>query len=218
MHLKDYYKILGLSPDASLPEIKKSYRRLAMQYHPDKNGDDKIAAAYFKEIKEAYEILNHPVKRESYHQQRWYNQAIGKRVTNRFPLTPHSLLQECLFLDKYVSTLNKFRIDYEGLYLYIIQMLSYDTIESINHFNEPETNRSIINTLLGTATPLPYKYALKLGERLMLLTQNDEEMNSRITNYQEIQKRKQDIEKYKIVIVAFIVLIICIIIYYASKG
>ena len=97
-------------------------------------------------------------------------------------------------------------------------MLSYDTIESINHFNEPETNRSIINTLLGTATPLPYKYALKLGERLMLLTPNDEEMNSRITNYQEIQKSKQDIEKYKIVIVAFIVLIICIIIYYASKG
>ncbi len=55
---KDYYQILGVKPEASPEEIKRSYRRLALKYHPDKNPGDTIAEAAFKEIAEAYEILS----------------------------------------------------------------------------------------------------------------------------------------------------------------
>jgi len=51
-HLKDYYRILELDPSATLPEIKKAYRKLAQQYHPDKNSGDPYPAAQFAEIKE----------------------------------------------------------------------------------------------------------------------------------------------------------------------
>lgn len=60
--MKDYYKILGVSPDASPEEIKKAYRRLAHKYHPDKGGDEKK----FKEIAEAYQVLSNKEKRAQY--------------------------------------------------------------------------------------------------------------------------------------------------------
>lgn len=66
MNYKDYYKILGISKEATAKDIKKAYRKLAAQYHPDKNPDDKAAEEKFKEINEANEVLSDPKKREKY--------------------------------------------------------------------------------------------------------------------------------------------------------
>ncbi|KAK9767914.1 hypothetical protein K7432_001837 [Basidiobolus ranarum] len=63
---KDYYKILSVSKDASDSEIKKAYRKLALQYHPDKNAGDEQAEAKFKEVGEAYTILSDPGKRQRF--------------------------------------------------------------------------------------------------------------------------------------------------------
>lgn len=70
MSKADYYEILNVSRDASPEEIKKSYRRLAMEYHPDRNPGDKAKAAEekFKQVKEAYEVLKDPKKRSVYDQ------------------------------------------------------------------------------------------------------------------------------------------------------
>ena len=66
MDYKDYYKILGLERNASEDEVRKAYRKLAMQYHPDRNPNDKQAEERFKEINEAYQVLNDPKKRAHY--------------------------------------------------------------------------------------------------------------------------------------------------------
>lgn len=63
----DYYKILGVSKSASADEIKKAYRKLALQYHPDRGGG-KEAEEKFKELNEAYQILSDPQKRQTYDQ------------------------------------------------------------------------------------------------------------------------------------------------------
>ena len=65
---RDYYDVLGLSKSASDSEIKSSYRKLAMKYHPDKNPDDKKAEDNFREITESYEILKDSQKRAAYDQ------------------------------------------------------------------------------------------------------------------------------------------------------
>ena len=66
---KDYYGILGVPKNASDAEIKKAYRKLAMQYHPDRNlGKEKWANEKFKEINEAYGVLGNPQKRRQYDQ------------------------------------------------------------------------------------------------------------------------------------------------------
>lgn len=66
MAKRDYYEVLGVSRTASADEIKKSYRRLAMKHHPDRNKDDSSAGGKFKEAKEAYEILSNSEKRATY--------------------------------------------------------------------------------------------------------------------------------------------------------
>jgi molecular chaperone DnaJ len=68
MSKRDYYEILGVARNATETELKKSYRRLAMKYHPDRNPGDDQAEARFKEAKEAYEILGDPRKRAAYDQ------------------------------------------------------------------------------------------------------------------------------------------------------
>ena len=65
--MQNYYKILEVSPNATLGEIKRSYRRLARQYHPDLN--QKALDSHIKRLNEAYEVLRDPLKRAAYDEQ-----------------------------------------------------------------------------------------------------------------------------------------------------
>ena len=66
MAKSDYYEVLGVAKNADTDTIKKAYRKLAMQYHPDKNPGDKAAEEKFKEVSEAYEVLSDEQKRAQY--------------------------------------------------------------------------------------------------------------------------------------------------------
>ena len=66
MAKRDYYEVLGVEKTASVEEIKKAYRKKAIQYHPDKNPGDKQAEENFKEAAEAYDVLSDPQKRQRY--------------------------------------------------------------------------------------------------------------------------------------------------------
>lgn len=68
MAKRDYYEVLGVSKSATGPELKKAYRKIALQFHPDKNPDNKEAEEKFKEAAEAYEVLNNSEKKQRYDQ------------------------------------------------------------------------------------------------------------------------------------------------------
>src|SRR6476646_2717467 len=66
MAKRDYYEVLGVTKSASADEIKKAYRKVAMQFHPDRNPGDKSAEESFKEAAEAYEVLSDTGKKAQY--------------------------------------------------------------------------------------------------------------------------------------------------------
>jgi len=214
MELKDYYSILELPPSATLPEIKKAYRRLAHQYHPDKNIDDKYAAAHFSVIKEAYEVLSHPSKKEQYLQQRWYNQSAGKKFSGNEPVTPATILKQCLELNRYVSKLDIHRMDKEGLREYITNLLTDSMVEELNTFNQPAVNHQIILSVLRTLEYLKVEQAKPITEKLFLLA--DEESKKIIADMIHRQKQKDSWQKYKIVVLVVATVVICLLIYFNS--
>ena len=64
--MTDLYEVLGVTPDADADEIKKSYRKLARESHPDANPDDPSAEDRFKEVQDAYDLLSDPEKRKQF--------------------------------------------------------------------------------------------------------------------------------------------------------
>jgi molecular chaperone DnaJ len=82
---KDFYQLLGIAENASSDEIKKAYRKLAKQYHPDANPNDPQAAERFKGISEAYSVLSDDAKRKQYDQMRKYGGIPGFGGGSGFP-------------------------------------------------------------------------------------------------------------------------------------
>lgn len=216
MLLKDYYNILQIPPHASPQEIKQAYRRLAMIYHPDKNQNDAYSITQFDEIKEAYEVLTHPMKKETWLQERWYNQSIGRKRTAE-AITPVSILKLSLELEKYVSQLDLHRMNKVGLANYIRELLSNDTIEGVKQFNETGINRQIITTVLMAMKPLPLKLIRSLSGSLEVLANNDERALELIKNFLAQQKKIFLWEKYKSLVIIIVTLLICVLIYLTTK-
>lgn len=215
MHLKDYYAILEIEPSASIPEIKKSFRKLAQKFHPDKNKDDPYSTAQFNEIKEAYEVLTNPAKKNFYLQQRWYEQSIGKRK-NQVAITPVNILKQILELEKHVSKLDIYRMDKQGLEQYILELLSNDTIDKVNKFNELEANSQIIQTTLKTINALPTKYTAKIIDQLYKMAVNSDPDTKQIEVFMDKAKRKYLREKYSLLFIITITIILCLLIFLAG--
>ena len=215
--LKDYYKILEVPPNADLFEIKKSFRKLAMLYHPDKNVEDEIASAHFMEVQEAYDVLTDPEKKEIYLQQRWYEQSIGRKLSGSSPLTEVSILQDALRLNKYVSGLNPFRVDNEGLLQYQLQLLSNDAITILKSEDNQEIAKEIIRSVLENSKTFKLQQATKISERLALLTEKESVEERNIEQF--IAKRSQEEfwQKWKIPVFLVVTILLCWLIFKSAN-
>ena len=216
MQIKDYYRILQIEPTASQLEIKKAYRKLAHQYHPDKNTDNQYVSAHFTEIKEAYEVLTNPSKKEYYLQQRWYNQSIGKRIKQEV-ITPVNVLKQVLELEKYVSLLDEHRMDKHGLADYLSDILSGSVITQLLPFKEQNANNQIIITTLKAMSLLTFSQAVIIATPLIKLAENNVETKKKITDFLTHKKQKEKKEKYLPFILAIIVLSICFFIWLMGR-
>jgi curved DNA-binding protein CbpA len=215
--LKDYYRILEVGPQATPVEIKKSFRRLAMLYHPDKHNEDKIAGAHYREIQEAYDTLTDPYKKEAYLQQRWYEQSMGRKMTGSAPLTSSTILRDAISLEKYISTLDPFRIDQEGLMLYIEQLISDDAVQIIRTENEPEMQSNIASILLKSGKGFDLPHAERLVQLLEKLLPKADPKLIECQFYLAGKKKQADWDRWKIPTILIVTVLLCLLIYLASK-
>lgn len=216
MQIKDYYKTLEIQPVATPLQIKKSFRQLALKHHPDKNPGNAIAEARFREIQEAYEVLSDPGKREEYNYKRWYNRSINEAFVNEL-LTPTAILNECIKLVNHLQAVNAMRIDFDGLSYHIRQLLNNKNISILLQANDQLINMKIIEAILQPASLLPLKYTGPITDLLLRIAGNHETAIDCIAAFIAEQKQKHQWQKYKLVLVIGITLLLCGVIYWVSK-
>lgn len=214
--MKDYYKTLGVSPSASQQDIKKAYRALAFKYHPDKNPENSLSEAQFKEIQEAYATLSDNGKRSSYDDERWL-MGMGTKTKYREAVTPNWLKGIAIELNAHIATIDTHRMSHRALQSYILLILSDAHIGVLHQYADKVTNHLIINEIMKATKHMEIQYLDDIIARLHIVASGDEDMIETIDDFAAEQKkvaRQQQLLPY---VVIAITIALCIFMYVYSS-
>ena len=167
MPLKDYYQILEVESGADQSTIKKSYRRLAMKFHPDKSLLPHFDESLFRDIQEAYEVLSNPSKREQYHYERWLQQSMGAKLQGH--LSAYQIYQLIIDSEKYLSGIDQFRINDYTLLNMLLNLFSPSRIQTILLENSPDLQKNTITLAMKMSSGLKSDCQLQFKERMSSL-------------------------------------------------
>ncbi len=216
MILKDYYKILEVPPTATLQEIRQSFRRLAHRYHPDKNPENPGSDAYFKEVREAYEILSDSQQRETYNYRRWHQRVSGKKYSS-LAFSPQVIFAAALAVREYMETVDIFRMNQEALYFQLCEVLSEHNLNILAQFRDQDMNRSIIENILASSQLLNPQLFTRLAQRLKQAAGNDQLMIERIDQQLSACRKKQQWQSWQFLFILLATLLLSLLIYFVSK-
>lgn len=215
MPVKDYYKLLHIEHSADLNTIKKAYRNLAMQYHPDKHGENQSTQFYFREIQEAYETLSDPEKREKYHYQIWLEKSMGHELDTA--LTAEQIIQLYINSEKSIYETDSFSRNNHQLFELLISLYSQTRLELILERKDSSLETTALDLAKRSAQSLPSTYQLKFLHQLKPMLDVHPSIKEHWIKAIEKQIRKEKIERFKIPLLILITLILCIIILLLSK-
>ncbi len=217
MLLKDYYQILGLEPGAGTKEIKQAYRQLAHQFHPDKSGEDGYAQARYMEIKEAYETLINPSKKEAYLQQRWYQQSMGRKMARTGADTPETLLNKALEINRYAASLNPYRIDRITLKQYLADLLDDASISILNTFKDLSINEQIGLLLLEPTGLLHASDAEEIINRLKKIHLPGNHLNKKADSLLEQLRYTERKKNYEPWLLVLLTVVLCVVFFLLGR-
>lgn len=212
---KNYYLILGVPPNATSEEIKRSFRTLANKYHPDKNYGDPLAEAAFKELAEAYEVLSDHRKRSAYHGEKF--SAVNYRFQNESALSISSLFHELEQIHSFVSMADPFRIDRDALQLRLQNLTSAQKILLLKKERDQQRIAQYIDDFIFISAPLSYKQNKELFEKLMPLTDAYPQFTLKCRNHLSLKKQKERWNKSKPLVAMLLALILCVLIFLLSR-
>jgi molecular chaperone DnaJ len=215
---KDYYSILQLQPGASLDDIKKAYRQLAMRYHPDKLQGNTYAAAYFQEVREAYEVLSDPRKREEYHLQRNHWKSSGRSFANSNAITPAILLKEAKVLYEKVRQMDIFRMDLEGVQRQILQLVSDEVLAQLKSFGDGAAEEDTLHFLMEAAKPLPYSMVTEIAIQWGKLPHLSQAALQRIQAFLKERRRAHLKERFRTPLLMVVALLLCYLVYRLARA
>lgn len=217
MAVKDYYKILEVKPSAREDEIKKSFRRLALQYHPDVNNGEKHADAWYREIQEAYEVLTDPNKKSNYLQERWLLKSKGLPFEDTTPLTPAFIELKFRSLRQSVAYMDHYRMSQDQLKLEILAICCDQNLDALLTEPDESINGKILQHIIFCVSPLDFKYLnlfLPILNRIAGTSRNNQET---VKDWYKNRKQSYYWEKNQWWIFLLITLMACFIIFFLTR-
>jgi molecular chaperone DnaJ len=222
---ENFYAILEVTRDASDDDIKKSYRKLALKYHPDRNPSDKFAENRFKEIVDAYHVLSDRNRRTIYD----YDLAKGVRkprtsttanrpaettATKRVePVSHHTVLKQVSRIRKQVEAVkNKGSIRHAELFKAINTALSTGNIELVKGAGETGVARRIIDDIIASSQHLSVEYIDRVTAKLIKVAGPDNEKILEIHLFNKKRKQRALLQKYMPVVTISAIIILMVVI------
>jgi hypothetical protein len=215
MPLKDYYKTLGVPANSTLQDIKAAYRKLAFQYHPDKNPENTYAAALFQELHEAYQTLSNTNRRKIYDEDLWLS-GMGMRMHDH-AITPQWLLLECKRLYEHMRKIDTYRMSHNALSEYIMMLLSDAHMAVLLQQRDDEINTQIIEYIITVTQKLQAEHIPAIAQRLAQLAGNNEELLHKIQDYVLQRKKQAGRDKLFPVLIILLTLLLAIFMYLYGK-
>lgn len=203
-----------MEPKATTEEIKKAFRRLAHEFHPDKNQENPFAQARFISIQEAYTILTHVEKRANYDHERWLSGRFNKKTTI---LTPEFINIEIIKLKEHLATLDVYRMNKQLLHEYLLFLLSDEKLAILNLKSDENTTNAITNNIIGITELLPVYFALPVLQKLRLLAMTKPFVSDAINTQYQRRIKEQKLQKMQPWFVVFIVITLLTTMYLYSK-
>lgn len=215
MPVKDYYKLLKIAHSADLNTIKKAYRQLAMQYHPDKHGNNQSTHFYFQEIQEAYEVLSNPEKRENYHYQIWLEKAQGHELDTA--LSADQIIQLFIHTERTIHETDSFRRNNEQMTEILVSLYSNTRLELIAETNDKSLETTTLQMAIQSSSSLSSDAQFKLIHQLNPILKKHPQMHETWMEQVNTSMRKEKIEKFKVPIVILTTILLCLAILLLSK-
>lgn len=193
--LKDHYKVLGVAPEASELEIKKAFRKLAVQYHPDTNSGVH-AEARFIQVQQAYKVLTDPNAKKKYDNERWLS-SMNVRAKNHQGTTAEWILHEAIQLNRHMNTIDFWRMSHKSLYDYIAQLLSDEHMMVLERSDSEALREGVAQQILSATRLLNYQYMEPLVPKLQSLSKGNDDLQ--IDIYMAMKKHRRQAQWQKMV-------------------
>jgi molecular chaperone DnaJ len=207
--LKDYFAILGIKPTADNSEIKQAYRKLAMYYHPDKHQQDPEKSILYEQIREAYETLTEPSKRDEYLKERWRQKAAGIKFEDDL-ISGDVILKKVIELNQQLRYADPDRLNESRIKNQFDQVISDEMISILSRQNDRELNNTIFSILIDTLKPLSLALCSELIPQISKIPIDDEKIKRRCRELLNQKRHALFWEKMKLWIVLILTGLICL--------
>jgi curved DNA-binding protein CbpA len=214
MPAKDHYKVLGVSASASLQEIKTAYRRLAHQYHPDKNPEQPLTSVRFREIQEAYAVLSNEKLRGLYDEERYFSGLSAQKEPVKVDAA--WLLKEVKKLSRHIANVDSYRMNHKALHDYLMLLLDEAHIAILQKEADFNTTKGVVVETIFCIKGLSYRYYAPIAQRLRLIAGSYSSLHQLISQAENERRNQKTIEKFLPVIILVIALMLCLFMYWYS--
>lgn len=216
MPAPNYYQLLELPANADSKAIKKSFRRLAHQYHPDKNDNNELRGKRFLLIQEAYETLNDPKRKQVYDTELWL--SLKKFNKSNKPVQPAAMVQKIEKLSLDLEEVKKYSLLEDEKTALLLDALNEEyVLIFLSSANEEEIER-YTKAILKVAKTLPKRFRNLVFSRLLdTFSSTNLELNKEIEFINENKKNSDWYQKYQIWILIAISTLLCVLMFLYGK-
>ena len=211
----DYYAVLNLPQHATQEEVRRAYRKKVMDCHPDLFPDDADKLRLFDTVKEAYETLTHPQKKEIYLQERWRRKANGLSVEGKV-FSSVEYLRKCLALNRQFAAMDSYRISEQQIFQQLNNLLAPEKINALKDTKDSSLVQSVVEALLPCTRFLSLRSFLKISDSIIQLAGDDLLMKQKISRMIADKKSEHRQYLWKVPLIILITLIFCLLMYFSN--